>query len=115
MATSTASSVPIFDGDASPDAKSEEIDTERFVPLTPEELEAELDLIEAEEEQEQAEEPGKATSDEDPTEEKLRQVQVLRDRDDEAGARRLLYEVLVEGTAQQVTVARNILEQLDQG
>ena len=114
MAAATASSVPIFDGDASPDAKSEEIDDERFVPLTPEELDAELDLIEAAEEQDEAEETGNADADVDPTEEKLRQVQVLRDRDDEGGARRLLYEVLAEGTEQQVMVARNILEQLDQ-
>ena len=90
----------------------ENIDPERFVPLTEEELERELDLIEEEE----GGDLGESDSDglyEEAINEKLRQVQVLRDAGDENGARRLLYDVIGEGSPDQVKVARNILEQLD--
>lgn len=89
-------------------------DPDRFVPLTEEEMEAELDAIEA---GERAEADGGGSDDEevsaDPVELKLRRVKALRERDDDAGARRLLYQVLEEGNAEQRGVARNILDQLD--
>jgi FimV-like protein len=45
---------------------------------------------------------------------KLEQVMALRASGDLVKARQLLYEVLVEGSEDQVFVARNILGQLDQ-
>ncbi len=82
------------------------------------ELEAELDAIErAEGDSEELDgyddEDTDAEPGPDPLEAKLRQVQALRERGDETGARRLLYEVLAEGDAEQRRVARNILDQLD--
>ena len=115
IAPATAAATPddggiAFDGDAAPTESEKALDPDRFVPLTEDELDAELDLIEAEEaEQEQAEDD----SDLDPVAEKLRRVQALREAEDYAAVRRLLYEVLAEGDAEQVKVARNILEQLD--
>jgi sec-independent protein translocase protein TatC len=44
---------------------------------------------------------------------KLEQVAALRATGADEEARRLLYEVLSEGDATQVRVARNILDQLD--
>ena len=45
---------------------------------------------------------------------KLERVMALRAAGDVVAARQLLYEVLVEGSEDQVFVARNILSQLDQ-
>lgn len=94
----------------------------RFVPLTPEQMDAELDAIERAEAQPSAAE-GEDSQDldhgdhpdipPDPGEVKLRRVQALRDAGDLAGARGLLYEVLEQGDADQRMVARNILAQLD--
>ena len=84
-------------------------DRERFRPMTPEEMEAELDAIEAEEDLEALEDEEGL----DPVEEKLTRVAELRESEDEAGARRLLYEVLTEGDEDQQRMARNILDQLD--
>jgi sec-independent protein translocase protein TatC len=89
-------------------------DPERFVPMTPAEMEAELAAIEAAEQVEtkpagQSPEPPSA----DPVEAKLHRIGLLRNRGDESGARRLLYQVLEEGNEDQRRVARNILEQLD--
>lgn len=89
-------------------------DPQRFRPMTDEEMEAELDAIEAAE----------ATADPRPrqpsnlppretVEAKLRKVMDLREEDDQVGARRLLYEVLIDGDEEQRRVARNILAQLD--
>lgn len=104
--------IPAFDGDPSPDA-DQPLDPDRFVPLTEEELDAELDMIESDEDEaEVRDESGEGI---DPVEEKLRQVQVLRDREDRTGARGLLYEVLAQGNDDQIAVARNILQQLDEG
>ena len=100
-----------FDGDPSPGA-DEPLDPDRFVPLTEEELDAELDLIEAEEEDD--DEAGEPQADADPVEQKLRRVQALRDQGNVQGARELLYQVLSEGDGDQVKVARNILQQLDE-
>jgi sec-independent protein translocase protein TatC len=76
-------------------------DPDRFVPLTDEEMEAELDAIEAAE-------------DEQPTAaEKLQRVQAHRDAGEVDQARELLYQILEEGDADQRRVARNILAQFD--
>jgi len=89
-------------------------DPERFVPMTDDEMEAELDRIESEEDAElDSGDEYDDSAEEDPVEMKLRRVQMLRDENDEAGARTLLYEVLAEGDEDQRNVARNILDQLD--
>jgi sec-independent protein translocase protein TatC len=92
------------------------LDRSRYVPMTPEEMETELDRAADEEARLNAvpaamNEPLEAPA--DPIEHKLRQVQAARDAQRESEARRLLYEVLAEGDPDQVRVARNILEQLD--
>jgi sec-independent protein translocase protein TatC len=110
----------------------------RFVPLTPEQMDAELDAIEGAEAR-LARAPTRATgspADEDqgqdsedldhsdhpdalpvgrpdPGEAKLRRVQTLREAGDVPAARSLLYEILEEGDPDQRMVARNILSQLD--
>ncbi|AKH21499.1 twin-arginine translocase subunit TatC [Sedimenticola thiotaurini] len=100
-------------------------DPERFEPLTEEELEAELDIIEAAEEAEQEPEAADDQADHDPEvadqadhdpaiDEKLRRVQQLRDQDEPVKARGLLYEILGEAGPEQAKVARNILAQLDE-
>ncbi len=93
----------------------------RFVPLTPEQMDAELDAIEEAEggvEDSQDLDHGDhpdALPDRlsDAGEVKLRRIQALRDAGDVASARALLYEVLEQGDADQRMVARNILAQLD--
>ncbi len=99
-------------------------DPDRFVPLTPEELDAELDIIEAEEDDgSDDDEEGYDHTDidevatdswKDPIEEQLKKVQQFRDQGDESKAREILYEILVSGNRDQVKVARNILQQLDE-
>ncbi len=84
------------------DPASETIDADRFVPMTEAEMEAELDSIEAEEEDEELS-----------VEDKLQHVQTLRDAGEIDQARELLYEILEDGDADQRRVARNILAQLD--
>lgn len=76
-------------------------DPDRFVPLTDEEMEAELDKIEA------------AELAELNAAQMLEKVQALRDAGEVEQARDLLYQVLEEGDADQRRVARNILAQLD--
>ncbi|MEW8508705.1 MAG: twin-arginine translocase subunit TatC [Candidatus Thiodiazotropha sp.] len=82
------------------------VDPDRFVPLTDDEMEAEMDAIEELEQEE-----GDAQV--DSTRNKLEQVQELRNKGDVDGARELLYEILEEGDSDQRVVARNILAQLD--
>lgn len=89
-------------------AGGDPLDPERFEPLTEEEMESELDAIEADEEIDPETPEGP-----DPVERKLERVQALRDQEADADVRRLLYEVLEEGDDDQRRVARNILEQLD--
>ena len=84
------------------------VDEYKHVPLTEEEMEAELDRIEAEEASWHDEEAA-----ENPVDIKLRRINELRQQMDMDAARRLLYEVLVEGSAEQVAVGKNILAQLD--
>lgn len=78
----------------------------RFVPLTPAEMDAELDTIEAEEQ-------GEKKARQQRVGELLRQVQQRRDEGDVAGVRQILMSVLELGDADQRMVARNILDQLD--
>lgn len=89
-------------------AGGDPFDPERYHPLTEEEMEAELDAIEATEESASGmpEEP-------DLAEQKLQRIKALRDREEQMDVRRLLYEVLEEGNAEQRRVAWNILGQLD--
>jgi sec-independent protein translocase protein TatC len=88
-------------------------DADRFRPMTEEEMEAELDAIEAQEDIESEDIVSEGIDEPDPVEQKLRKITELRDREDYAGARRLLYEVLEDGDDEQRRVALNILEQLD--
>lgn len=88
-------------------------DPDRFQPMTDEEMEAELDQIEAEDTQLGSAEEYEDSAEQDPVVEKFRRVRALREADDETGARELLYEVLAEGSEEQRRVARNILQQLD--
>jgi sec-independent protein translocase protein TatC len=103
----------------------------RFVPLTPEEMDAELDAIEGAETRlpnARSDELGEEDSEDldggldhadhpdalpDTAVAKLRRVQTLRDVGEFSGARALLYEVLEQGDEDQRMVARNILAQLD--
>jgi sec-independent protein translocase protein TatC len=83
------------------------IDPDRFVPLTDEEMEAELDAIDSEEVQHDLQgTPAEVAQ-------KLEKIQALRREGLVSEARDLLYEVLAEGDADQRMVARNILAQLD--
>lgn len=84
-------------------------DRERFRPMTDEQMEAELDAIEADEDITPPSRPAR-----DPVDEKLARVMELRESEDELAVRRLLYEVLGEGDDRQREVARNILRQLDE-
>ena len=82
---------------------SQQAENESFVPVTNEEMEAELAAIEADE-----------TADEvESVYQKLRMVQAYRNQGDVEKARAVLYEILEEGNADQRNVARNILAQLD--
>lgn len=87
-------------------------DRERFASMTDEDMEAELDAIEAEEDEdiEPPEGPGFGI---DPVDAMLEEVRQLRDREDETGARKLLYQILADGDDDQRRVAVNILQQLD--
>jgi sec-independent protein translocase protein TatC len=82
-------------------------------------MEAELDLIEAEAQEERAEMHA-TSSDATPAtalnavEEKLRRANRLRELGSIFAARTVLYEVLEEGDQDQRRVARNILGQLDE-
>ncbi|RMG37654.1 MAG: twin-arginine translocase subunit TatC [Gammaproteobacteria bacterium] len=98
-----------------------------YRPMTDEEMEAELDALDDDDDDEVVaeEEPGSGdggdkeepatpeTFTPDAVDEKLEQVMRLREEERFDEARRLLYEVLVEGNELQVKVARNILDQLD--
>jgi sec-independent protein translocase protein TatC len=97
----------------------------RFVPMTEDEMEEELDRIDAQHDaEEDAEEFPPADEGPAPDESsdadrrarvdaKLARIHELRQALDFDGMRRLLYEVLVEGNEMQINVARNILAQLD--
>jgi sec-independent protein translocase protein TatC len=90
-------------------------DTDRWRPLTDEEMEEELDMAEA---QELAAKPAPSSTAADApmdrVEEKIRQANRLRELDNAFAARQILYQVLEEGSESQRQVARNILRQLDE-
>jgi sec-independent protein translocase protein TatC len=101
-------------------------DPDRWQPLSESEMEAELDLIEADEildaprhpEPNASQATRTATPDGAPAinsvEEKIRRANRLRELGSTFAARTVLYEVLEEGDADQRRVARNILNQLDE-
>ena len=87
-------------------------DPDAYYALSDEEMDAELDRIEAEEDaQERAH--AAAAERKASVDAKLERVVILRDNQDFDTARRLLHEVLVEGDEEQIKVARNILAQLE--
>ncbi len=80
-------------------------------PLTDEEMESELDRVDAEH---AANRPATVpTAPLDPIEEKIRRGNRLRELQNPFAARQVLYEVLEEGDASQRRTARNILNSLD--
>jgi sec-independent protein translocase protein TatC len=106
-------------------------DPDRWHPLSESEMEAELDLIEADEvlnagrtvppkpavpaPTSQARATGSATTPAiNSVEEKIRRANRLRELGSSFAARTVLYEVLEEGDDDQRRVARNILNQLDE-
>jgi sec-independent protein translocase protein TatC len=93
----------------------EPIDADGFYAMSDDEMEAELDRIEAEEDEEEARELAEAAAADRKAavDAKLGRVAILRENMDFDTARRLLHEVLAEGDESQVTVARNILAQLE--
>ncbi|MES9972295.1 MAG: twin-arginine translocase subunit TatC [Candidatus Thiodiazotropha sp.] len=88
------------------DPASDYVDPDRFVPMTDDEMEAEMDAIEALEQVEGDEEVDIVKS-------KLELVNEHRNSGNVDRARALLYEILEEGNPDQRLVARNILAQLD--
>ncbi len=97
-------------------------DADRWQPRSETEMEAELDLIEADEvlgasrrpEQTDAAAISKQVLSINSVEEKIRRANRLRDLGSTFAARTVLYEVLEEGDVDQRRVARNILNQLDE-
>jgi sec-independent protein translocase protein TatC len=81
---------------------------DRYRPMTDEEMEAELDAIEAADLAD-----GEREAAADPVEALIRQANALRGEGNTAGARHLLYRVLEDGDSDQRRVARNILADLD--
>lgn len=94
-------------------AGGDPFDRERFAPMSGEEMEAELDAIEAEEDIDSLEIDSEEIDEPDPVEQKLKRIKELREQEDDTGARKLLYQVLEDGDDEQRYVARNILGQLD--
>ena len=84
-------------------------DPARWGPLTDEEMEAELDLEDA-----QAARTAPPRGPIDPVEDKINRANQLRELDNPLAARQILYQVLEEGDDSQRLVARNILNQLDE-
>jgi sec-independent protein translocase protein TatC len=109
-----------------PEDLSETWEEGRFVPLTEDEMDEELDRLEAEGDKEKGAAASPSPADAAPlarvhsdadrrarVDAKLGRIHELRQALDFDGMRRLLYEVLVEGDEAQIKVARNILAQLD--
>lgn len=88
---------------------------DRWRPLTDEEMETELDLLDAQDAQEsRAKAPDPREAAINAIEEKIRRANRLRELHSDFAARQVLYEVLEEGDVDQRRVARNILQQLDE-
>ncbi|MBK5941322.1 twin-arginine translocase subunit TatC [Halochromatium roseum] len=89
----------------------------RYRPMTDDEMEAELDAIEAEELETLAPNPLASSTDDSSQleliETLIRKANELRASGEVAHAKQLLYRVLEEGNADQRAVARNILVDLD--
>jgi sec-independent protein translocase protein TatC len=98
-------------------------DADRWQPRSETEMEAELDLIEADELLGTSQRPEQTDSAAathqaasiNSVEEKIRRAHRLRDLGSPFAARTVLYEALEDGDAEQRRVARNILNQLDEG
>ena len=88
-------------------------DPGRWRPLTDEEMEEELDLMDAQEAGRSPVPPASSTP-LDRVEEKIQRANRLRELENHFAARKVLYEVLEEGDESQRRVARNILNQLDE-
>jgi sec-independent protein translocase protein TatC len=88
-------------------------DPGRWRPLTDEEMEEELDLMDAQEASRNPPPPS-APGVLDPVDEKIQRANRLRELENHFAARKVLYEVLEEGDESQRRVARNILNQLDE-
>jgi len=99
---------------------------EDFVPMSDDEMEAELDRMDEEDDQEDDDEDdpyndyddhsgdgGSESSGQNTVDVKLAQVMEYREEENLTAARALLYEVLEEGDESQIRVARNILNELD--
>jgi len=101
---------------------------EDYVPLSDEEMEAELDRLDEDDDEEDDDEEdddyyndyddhsgdgSNEASGENLVDVKLAQVMEYREEENLTAARALLYEVLEEGDEAQIKVARNILSQLD--
>lgn len=87
-------------------------DPDRWRPLTDEEMEAELDLLDLEGTIRNTS-PVPSSGTLDRVEEKIQRANRLRELENHFAARQVLYEVLEEGDESQRRVARNILNQLD--
>ncbi len=119
-------SLQSFESDATPASGESEFDAERYQPLSEEDLDRELDLIEAEEAAEAEDSDDDDDEDDDLGEsddeglyddvinDKFKLVQTLRDEENEISARGVLYEIIGEGNEDQANTARNILAQLDE-
>lgn len=90
---------------------SDPADSERWRPLSDEEMEQELDLMDAQDAAASARAPAPLNR----VDEKLERANRLRELENPFAARKVLYEVLEEGDESQRRVARNILNQLDEG
>ena len=88
-------------------------DPGRWQPLTDEEMEEELDLMDAQEASRNPP-PSSTPAVLDRVDEKIQRANRLRELDNHLAARKVLYEVLEEGDESQRRVARNILNQLDE-
>ena len=88
-------------------------DPQRWRPLTDEEMEEELDLMDAQEAGRNPVPPA-SPAPLDRVEEKIQRANRLRELENHFAARQVLYEVLEEGDESQRRVARNILNQLDE-
>jgi len=102
--------------DEEENASTQRSTSEDFTPLTDDEMEAELERIEAQEsmlDSDTGTGPLGAEEAGDEVSEKLRRAMELRYQGDLAAARTVLYEVLVEGTEQQIDAARHLLNELN--
>ena len=85
-----------------------------FEPLTDEEMEAEMARIEAQENMlDPDDDVSSAHGSDDGEPSRLRRAMDLRYRGDLDAARSLLYEILVEGSEEEVEAARTLLKELD--